>query len=108
MGSEQLQELAALLRGSKTALLDAWRAQVRQLPSARDLDVPTLNDHMPMLVDELVSALEHDSGELIAEALAEGTPPAHGIQRLQDGFDIVEVTEDDKGLRGTQHHIAEG
>jgi signal transduction histidine kinase len=108
MGSEPLQELAALLRGSKTALLDAWRAQVRQLPSARDLDVPTLNDHMPMLVDELVSALEHDSGELIAEALAEGTPPAHGIQRLQDGFDIVEVAAEYNILRASVHDLAEG
>lgn len=107
MGREQLRELALLLHRNKAALLEAWRAQVRQLPSARDLDVPTLNDHVPDLVDELVAALVSNSGESIAEALLEGTPPAHGVQRLQDGFDIVEVAAEYNILRASVHDMAE-
>lgn len=107
MAREQLRELARRLRGDKTALVDAWRAQVRQLPSARELDVPTLNDHIPDLVDELAAALESNSGETIAEALLEGTPPAHGVQRLQDGFDIVEVAAEYNILRACVHDLAE-
>ena len=50
-----------------------WRAQVRALPAARDLDVPTLNDHIPSLLAELASALRAGSDETIAEALLDAT-----------------------------------
>ena len=42
-----LDQLAALIKQERQALLSRWRQQVRQLPSARQLDVPTLNDHIP-------------------------------------------------------------
>lgn len=108
MGREALLELARLLRRDKTHLLAAWRAEVRHLPSAQGLDTPTLNDHIPALIDELAAALESNSGETIAEALVEGTPPAHGVQRLQDGFDIVEVAAEYNILRAAVHELADG
>src|SRR5690242_6081888 len=58
MNVRELFDLAAVLRRERETLLAVWRAQVRQLPSARDLDVPTLNDHVPALIDELVEAIE--------------------------------------------------
>jgi two-component system phosphate regulon sensor histidine kinase PhoR len=80
---------------------------VRELPSARHLDVPTLNDHIPGLLDELAAALEADSGPTIPEALRDGCSPAHGLQRVQDAFDIEEVVAEYNVLRGCVHDLAD-
>jgi two-component system, OmpR family, phosphate regulon sensor histidine kinase PhoR len=87
-------------------LLAGWRQQVRELPSAQHLDAPTLNDHIPQLIDELATALEARSDETIPEALSTASPPAHGAQRLRDGFDIEEVVAEYNILRGCIHDLA--
>lgn len=100
-------QLADLIRRDSASLLLQWRQQVRELPSARDLDVPTLNDHIPELLEELTMALRVKSEGTIAEALVRGTPPAHGSQRFQDGFDITEVVAEYNILRGCVHDLAD-
>ena len=107
MAIDILDELAQLIEHERDALLAEWRAQVRALPAARDLDVPTLNDHIPQLLAELASALRARSGETIAQALLEGSPPAHGLQRVKDAFDIEEVVAEYNILRGCIHDLAE-
>jgi len=106
LGSD-LDKLAALIRRERDALLSRWRRQVRELPSAQHLDVPTLNDHVPQLIDELAEALKARSDETIPEALSEASPPAHGLQRVQDGFDIEEVVAEYNILRGCIHDLAQ-
>jgi two-component system phosphate regulon sensor histidine kinase PhoR len=90
MSANNLDKLASLITQEHEALLASWREQVRQLPCAAHLDTPTLNDHIPGLLGELAAALKARSEQTIPEALCEGTPPAHGAQRVQDGFDIEE------------------
>ena len=107
MSIQNLNNLAALIHREREALLAQWRAQVRQLSSAKHLDTPTLNDHVPDLLDELVVAFRSVSDETIPEALLEGSPPAHGRQRHHDGFDIVEVVAEYNILRGCIHDLAE-
>ena len=107
MANNVLDQLAALIARDRDALLSRWRGQVRQLSSARHLDVPTLNDHIPVLLDELASALGVQSDETIPEALLERSPPAHGLQRAQDGFDIEEIVAEYNILRGCIHDLAE-
>ncbi|HEX5612322.1 MAG TPA: HAMP domain-containing sensor histidine kinase [Burkholderiales bacterium] len=102
-----LNQLAALVEQEREALLLRWRQQVRELPSARSLDVPTLNDHIPGLLDELKAALRSRSDETIPEALAESSPMAHGLQRLQDAFDIEEVVAEYNILRACIHDLAD-
>jgi signal transduction histidine kinase len=102
-----LDELAQRIEHDRDALLAAWRAQVRALPAARELDVPTLNDHIPQLLVELAGALRAGSGETIPEALLEGSPPAHGLQRVKDAFDIEEVVAEYNILRGCIHDLAD-
>ena len=102
-----LTKLAVLIRRDRESLLSRWRHEVRALPSARDLDAPTLDDHIPALLEELAEALATKSDETIAEALREGSPPEHGLQRLEDGFDIVEVVAEYNILRGCIHDLAE-
>ena len=95
-----LQQLAALVKQETQDLLSRWRKQVRELPCARHLDNPTLNDHIPQVLHELATALESDTGQTIPESLREDSAPAHGIQRVQDGFDIQEVVAEYNILRG--------
>ncbi len=107
MTINNLDKLAALIRQEHQPLLARWRQQVRELPSARHLDIPTLNDHIPELLDELTAALQSRSDQTIPEAICEGSPPAHGRQRVQDGFDIEEVVAEYNILRDCLHDLAD-
>ena len=104
---EDLNKLAALIKRDREVLLSRWREQVRQLPSAKHLDLPTLNDHLPALLDELATALHFRSEETISESLVKGSSPHHGFQRVQDGFDIEEVVAEYNILRGCLHDLAD-
>jgi len=103
----ELLRIGVLIQQERSGLLARWREQVRQLPSAQHLDTPTLTDHVPQLVDEIAAALLAQSTETIPEALKEGTPPAHGIQRFEDGFDIEEMVAEYNILRGCIHDLAD-
>ncbi len=107
MTIDVLDELAQLIENKRDALLSTWRAQVRELPSAQNLDAPTLNDHIPDLLMELATALRAGPGETIADALLDDSPPAHGLQRVKDAFDIEEVVAEYNILRGCIHDLAE-
>lgn len=56
---------------------------------------------------ELVSAFLSGSDETIAQALADGSPPAHGLQRVKDAYDIEEVVAEYNILRGCIHDLAD-
>jgi two-component system phosphate regulon sensor histidine kinase PhoR len=101
-----LVQLAELLLRERAVLLENWRRQVKELPSARHLDNPTLIDHIPSLIVEIADALRADANETIAEAVCESSP-AHGLQRAADGFDIVEVVSEYNILRGCINDLAE-
>ena len=103
----ELITLAQLVRTESASLLAEWRKQVRQLPSARHLDVPTLNDHIPDLLEELAEAFEGMSDHRITVTLMAGTPREHGIQRVADGFDLGEVVAEYSILRGCLHDLAD-
>jgi len=102
-----LNELAVLITNQREALLSTWRQQVKQLPSARNLDTPTLNDHIPQLLDELADALTSRSDRTIPEALARGSPPVHGLERFREGYDIEAVVTEYNILRGCIYDLAE-
>lgn len=107
MTTGELERLALLIRSERETLLAQWRREVRELPSAQHLDTPTLNDHIPTLLDELALALYTHSNPSIPDSLKAGSPPAHGRQRLTDGFDIAEVVAEYNILRGCVHDLAE-
>ena len=107
MSLQNQSKLATLIERDREVLLARWRAQVRQLASAKHLDIPTLNDHVPNLLDELATALYASTDLTIPEALREGSPPAHGLQRVQDGYDIEEVVAEYNILRDCIHDLAD-
>ncbi len=85
------QPLAEFFRSRREAILTRWRGKVRQLDSARQLDHPTLTDHIPHFLDELIADLAQDRSGPLAEEHVKGSPPMHGVQRVADGFEIEEV-----------------
>jgi len=107
MQPDDMRNLAVLIRKERESLLTTWRKQVREMASARNLDTPTLNDHIPQLIEELATALDTKQEQTIPEAMRQGTPPAHGQQRVQDGFDIEEVVAEYNILRGCVHDLAD-
>ena len=104
---KELEKLAALIRRERDGLLAAWRQQVRALPSAQHLDTLTLDDHVPQLIIEMAAALQAGSEETIPEALSDGSTPAHGMQRVKDGYDIEEMVAEYNILRGCIHDLAD-
>ena len=84
-----------------------WREGVRGLDSARGLDLPTLNDHMPLWIGQLASAMESIARAGHDQGAADATPPIHGLQRFEDGFDIAEVVAEYNILRDCVHQLAE-
>ncbi|HEY5813327.1 MAG TPA: HAMP domain-containing sensor histidine kinase [Terrimicrobiaceae bacterium] len=106
MSAKNLSRLAILIKSEESALLSEWRKQVRQLPSAKPLDIPTLNDHIPALLNELIAALESTT-QNIPQALLEGSPPIHGLARWENGFNIAEVVSEYNILRGCVYDLAD-
>ncbi len=107
MTINDLDSLATLIIQERQLLLSRWRIQVRELPSARHLDIPTLNDHIPQLLDELALAFQRNSDQSIPEILSEGSSPLHGLQRVKDAYDIEEVVAEYNILRGCIHDLAD-
>ncbi len=105
--SDTLDEIARLIERDQVSLLAEWRSQVRKLPAARGLDLPTLNDHIPKLLIELAAAFRVKADATIAQSLAEGSSPAHGMQRVKDGYDIEEMIAEYNILRGCIHDLAD-
>lgn len=99
--------LAGLLEREREVLLAEWRQKVRSLPSAAHLEAPTLNDHVPRLLDELAAALRRPNRALPALlSFQNDAAYEHGEQRVEDGYDISEVVAEYSMLRSCIHTLA--
>jgi signal transduction histidine kinase len=106
VSSENLHNLATLIRRERDTLLNEWRQVIGQLPVAHGLDVPTLNDHIPDLLEELADELEAYSDESMIGELKKNSV-AHGLDRLRLGFDVEEVVGEYNALRGVIQDLIE-
>src|SRR5690348_15260586 len=99
-----LQQLSAALVEERESVLAQWRARVLEIPAARKLDAPALNDHMPRFLAEVAAALKlAEDGEGEPRV---ASPPAHGSQRFEDGFDIEQVVSEYNIVRGCVFELA--
>lgn len=106
MSTKNLHNLAALIRRERDTLLAQWRQEVRQLSVAHHLDVPTLNNHIPDLLEELAEELEAYSDESMIGELKK-TSVIHGLDRLRLGFDVEEVVAEYNALRDVIQDLIE-
>ena len=107
MNESDLDQLATLIRQKRDELLAHWRGEVRRLPIAQHLDAPTLNDHIPDLLEELACELEASCDETLIEAHMKENPVIHGLERLRIGFDVEEVVAEYNVLRDAMQSLAE-
>ena len=107
MTNSQLQKFAKIIQQHRSQLLQEWRSAVRLLPAARNLDTPTLNDHIPHLFDELTLALTAGHTDSLLDLQLHDSPKIHGGLRLRAGFDIVEVVAEYNILRELLSAVAE-
>ncbi len=99
--------LAVAVREERQGLLQRWRQAIRQLPSAQELDAPTLTDHIPQFLDELADELQAATEQTIQAALIDRSARSHGVQRFLNAFDIQEVVAEYNILRGCIHDLAD-
>jgi two-component system phosphate regulon sensor histidine kinase PhoR len=106
VSAENLHNLATLIRRERDILLAEWRQEVAQLSVAHNLDVPTLNNHIPDLLEELADELEAYSDESMIGELKKNSV-IHGLDRLRLGFDVEEVVGEYNALRGVIQDLIE-
>jgi Signal transduction histidine kinase len=106
LSKDNLITLAGLLRKESDTIMVDWRNEIRQLDVAKNLDIPTLNDHIPDLIKELACELEACSDETMIEGLKDN-PVIHGLDRLELGFDVEEVVGEYNALRGVILNLIE-
>jgi two-component system phosphate regulon sensor histidine kinase PhoR len=106
VSTENLHKLATLIRQERDTLLAQWRQEVRRLSVAHNLDVPTLNDHIPELLEELADELEAYVDESMIGELKKNSV-IHGLDRLRLGFDVEEVVGEYNALRGVIQDLIE-
>lgn len=96
--TQSTADLAPLIRNSAEAVLRDWREAVRKLEIASNLDTPTLNDHVPSLLEELACQLDRRISQPVVVSMQD-SPVMHGLDRLRLGFDIEEVVAEYSALR---------
>jgi two-component system phosphate regulon sensor histidine kinase PhoR len=106
LSPENLHRLATLIRQERNTLLTQWRQEVRQLSVAHNLDVPTLNNHIPDLLDELADELEAYVDDSMIGELKKNSV-IHGLDRLRLGFDVEEVVGEYNALRSVIQDLIE-
>ncbi|MFN2511712.1 MAG: sensor histidine kinase [Pyrinomonadaceae bacterium] len=107
MNKTDLEQLAMLIRQKRDDLLTHWRIEVRRLPIAQHLDTPTLNDHIPDLLEELAFELEASCDDTLIEAHLKENPVIHGLDRLRIGFNVEEVVAEYNVLRDAIQSLVE-
>jgi PAS domain S-box-containing protein len=93
-----IARLSDFIRSRQADILREWERGVRALPKAAGLSEPRLVDHVPALLGQIAD---------LADALAAGAEPPipgelpekHAHQRLDEGFDLMEVVAEYAVLR---------
>jgi signal transduction histidine kinase len=91
-----LPVLSELLRSRRAAILDRWVTRIKWEQAPAGLSRGELWDHLPHVLDELLSAFRAREDHQIASPLPAESPAAvqHGSQRLRAGFDVEEVVRE--------------
>jgi signal transduction histidine kinase len=85
-----MPEVASALRAAEDTILEQWRGKVLEvLPAADELTMQQLEDHLPMLIEKIASALEASEPQPTNELVA--VSPIHGETRFHQNFNLNEL-----------------
>ncbi len=80
--------IADCLESLKAHVLERWRAEVRNNPEQAEtvskLDDRELQDHLPLLTDDIIQCLRGQPVDRL-----EGAAARHGRQRRRDGYQVI-------------------
>ena len=94
-----VEHLAEVFGRSREEIISEWRVQAGKLLRERNLDTPTITDHLPDLVAEITRDLALSRDGALSVEQTRGSPPVHGVQRFHDGLDVGEVVAEYNLLR---------
>jgi signal transduction histidine kinase len=101
-----MQRLAQLLKRKREAILAEWRRAVThddEIPQANQLPSQALRDHIPNILDAIISALERGvpaTGERHGRAVAEAQMPRqHAQERFVEGYTLSALLRELSHLR---------
>jgi signal transduction histidine kinase len=84
----QATTVADYLQRLKGQVLDRWRTELRRSPEqaavTQKLDDQELQDHLPLLTDNIIQCLRGESIDRLEQAAAR-----HGRQRRRDGYSVI-------------------
>ena len=102
-----MEKHAERLDSNREQVLVEWRQRARTIERSESSDTPTLNDHIPSLLDAICLSLRQQRA-LSPEEMNMSASKVHGLQRSWIGFDIVEVVAEYNALRATLLDFYEG
>ncbi len=102
-----IEHLADVFAQMQEEIIGEWRTRACELLRERNLDKPTLTDHLPDLVAEIIRDLQLRRDGAVSAEQTRGSPPVHGVQRFHDGLDVGEVVAEYNLLRIAFTTIAE-
>lgn len=94
-----VEHLAEVFGRCQEEIIQEWRLQAGKLLRDRHLDKPTITNHLPDLIAEIIRDLALSRSGAISEEQTRGSPPVHGVQRFHDGLDVGEVVAEYNLLR---------
>src|SRR5436190_2225800 len=101
------QCVGGVLAGCQEEIISEWELHAKVLLETHQLDKPTITDHLPIIIGEIITDLHAGYGESHTPGQSAGTPPAHGVQRVYDGLNAGEVVAEYNLLRVAFITVAE-
>ena len=96
-----LRKFGEMLRTHRREIMAAWREKLHDIPAAQRLDAPALADHIDLVLADLAAVLQReDTKPVIKLPIGKGAH-IHGVQRLHEGFNLLEVVAEYNLLRET-------
>ena len=94
-----VEHLAEVFGRCQEEIIGEWRLHADKLLRERNLDKPTITNHLPDLVAEITRDLALNRDGTVSVEQTRGSPPVHGVQRFYDGLDVGEVVAEYNLLR---------
>src|SRR5678815_60418 len=102
-----VEQLAKVFRDCRKEIIDEWLLRAGELLRELKLDRAALADHVPDIVDEIISDLTLPRDVTAPAVKNPGSEPRHGMQRVGEGLDVGELVAEYNLLRGAFFIVAE-
>src|SRR5262245_62237424 len=107
MRNQNLTKLAELILRQQEDLMRLWRNKVQKVPAIRNLDTPAACAHIAILLEDIAATLLKGKKKSLISLPVDGATEVHGLQRFQEGFNLIEIVADYNALREAIQEFAE-